>query len=298
MRQRVVIIHRRSELDELLDRHNTRGQAEFFLKTRGRDLAEVDLAHQEQAAAIAHLRTWVPFDWAVAEVEREDLARFTFAPEDIVVVIGQDGLVANAAKYLTGQSVLGVNPQPAIIGGALVRFSIDQAEMAFLDLYEQKTLPSDDLAMVSATSDDGQQLCALNEIFLGHAGHQSARYLLNAGGVKEAQFSSGIIVASGAGATGWAASLAHDRGGRVLPCLTDSRLAWFVREAWPSKTTGVSLIDGFLDPGEYLVVEITSEELAAFGDGIETDRLRLVWGQRVEIGLAEQRLRLLRPSAE
>lgn len=33
---RIVIVHRRTELQELLDRHSTRGQAEFFLRTRGR----------------------------------------------------------------------------------------------------------------------------------------------------------------------------------------------------------------------------------------------------------------------
>ena len=38
---RAVLVHRRTELDELLQRHGSRGQAAFYLRTRGRDIAEV-----------------------------------------------------------------------------------------------------------------------------------------------------------------------------------------------------------------------------------------------------------------
>ena len=52
---RVVVAHRRSELDELLDRHGTRGQAEFFLRTRGRDLDDVQRRHDALAEALAEV---------------------------------------------------------------------------------------------------------------------------------------------------------------------------------------------------------------------------------------------------
>ena len=149
--------------------------------------------------------------------------------------------------------------------------------------------------MVRAEADDGQELTALNEVFLGDVGHQSARYLLSAPGGREHQCSSGVIVATGAGSTGWAASLAHDRGGRVLPAPGESRLAWFVREAWPSPATGASLTDGLLAHGERLVLTVASERLVVFGDGIETDRCELTWGQDVAVGLSPRRLRLVGP---
>lgn len=41
---------------------------------------------------------------------RGDLDRFLFEPDDIVLALGQDGLVANVAKYLDGQPVIGSNP--------------------------------------------------------------------------------------------------------------------------------------------------------------------------------------------
>src|SRR4051794_32572332 len=103
---RAVLIHRRTELEELLTRHGTPGQAAFFLSTRGRDLAEVDARHQKQQRTLAEVSAAIPVDWRRATVERADLDRYLFTSEDVIVVVGQDGLVANVAKYLDGQPVI------------------------------------------------------------------------------------------------------------------------------------------------------------------------------------------------
>ena len=118
---RVVVVHRRTELDELLLPHGTRGQAAFFLQTRGRDLAELDALDQAQRSAVATVGAAVPLDWRRGTVERADLDRFLFEPDDLVVVVGQDGLVANVAKYLDGQVVVGIDPDPGRNAGVLVR---------------------------------------------------------------------------------------------------------------------------------------------------------------------------------
>jgi hypothetical protein len=302
LRSRAVLVHRRTELDELLDRHATRGQAEFFLRTRGRTLADVEARHDAAASARRAVAESVPSSWALAEVERADLDRFLFAPEDVVVVVGQDGLVANAAKYLDRQLVVGVDPEPGTNLGVLVRHDADAATQIIGDL--ATIVPAagepvfaavrcDELTMVHARLDDGQELRAVNELFLGHPSHQSARYVLAVGGGSERQSSSGLIVSTGTGATGWSASIAHDRGGRSLPGRTDPALAWFVREAWPSPVTGVSMTEGLLGGDGELVVTVQSDRLVVFGDGMESDRLEVSWGQEVRIGRAERRLRLV-----
>jgi len=80
---RIVLVHRRTELQELLDRHATRGQAEFFLNTRGRSIQDVQDRHDRLTAALATVREAVPSDWRQAEVERADLSRFLLTAEDI-----------------------------------------------------------------------------------------------------------------------------------------------------------------------------------------------------------------------
>jgi hypothetical protein len=287
---RVVVVHRRTEYDELIRRHGTRGQAAFFLSTRGRDLAELEERHRLTSEALDRVADGIPVDWRRGTVEREDIARFLFAPDDIVVVVGQDGLVANAAKYLDGQPVVGIDPEPGRNAGALVtRTAADAAELL------RDTTSVEERSMVQAVLDDGQRLLALNEVFVGHASHQTARYQLTAPGTHpERQASSGLIVATGTGGTGWCRSVALKRHSQLpMPAPCERRLLWFVREAWPSPATGTTMTEGQLsDRPLSLVVE--SDLLVAFGDGIEADSIALTWGQTVQIGLAKQRLRLVR----
>jgi hypothetical protein len=149
--------------------------------------------------------------------------------------------------------------------------------------------------MVAASLDDGQNLVALNEIFVGHASHQSARYRLTFGDQTERQSSSGVVVATGTGATGWAASLHRERHSTLeLPSAEERRLAFFVREPWPSAATGTTLTEGILAADEGLEVTCElGEGGVVFGDGIEADRLRVDWGQRVRIQIANHDLLLV-----
>ena len=284
---RVVLVHRRTELAELLARHGTRGQAEFFLRTRGRDLAEVTAADTAQRAALTAVSAAIPLDWRRGDVERGDLARFLFTPEDVVVVVGQDGLVANVAKYLDGQPVIGIAPgEPGVMvrhppdaAGELVRATGD---------VERRT-------MVELTADDGQKLCALNEIYLGHASHQTARYRLGVGGGRpERQASSGILVGTGTGATGWCRSVWQERASALsLPAPDEPRLVWFVREAWPSPSTGTSRTEGELTTSP-LTIEVESDRLVAFGDGLEADTVALTRGQTATLSPAGRTVQLVR----
>src|SRR4051812_32884621 len=161
---RVVVVSRRSELDELLARHSTRGAAAYFLKQRGRDLDEVTARHEAQRAAVTEVGGAVPADWRRGHVERTDLPRFLFAPEDIVIAVGQDGLVANVAKYLDGQPVIGVDPEPGRNAGVLVRHTAGSVGKLLRD-----GLRKQERTMVTARLDDGQELSGLNEIYVGHA---------------------------------------------------------------------------------------------------------------------------------
>ncbi|WP_282689927.1 MULTISPECIES: hypothetical protein [unclassified Streptomyces] len=293
---RAVIVHRRTEYEELLARHGTHGQAAFFLSSRGRSIDEVARRHEDTRQALREVAAAVPLTWRSSRVERADLDRFLFAPEDVVVVVGQDGLVANTAKYLSGQAVVGIDTAPGRNPGVLVRHRhADTA--ALLRAATASAGKAEELTMVEAVADDTQRLLALNEIYLGPPGHQTARYRLGPDGESapgEAQASSGVLVGTGTGATGWLRSLWLERGSALpLPAPCDARLLWFVREAWPSPATGTSRVAGELGRGQGLRLTVESDRIVVFGDGMESDALELTWGQSVRLRIAERSLRLV-----
>jgi hypothetical protein len=294
MLPRCVLIERPTEYQELLARHGTREQAAFFLTQRGGSIDEIAARHHQHREHHGRVLGAVPAEWRRAAISRADLDRFLFEPEDIIVVLGQDGLVANVAKYLNGQPVIGLNPHPDRYPGVLVNHPPDAVDDLLRDVaHSHATFQN--RTMVQARLDDGQGLVALNEIFIGHASHQSARYQISFRDQTERQSSSGVIIATGTGATGWAASLHHERHSQlILPHPEENRLAFFVREPWPSPATATTLVEGELNHENAL--EITSElpdNGVLFGDGIETDRLHLDWGQHVHIAIADRQLRLV-----
>lgn len=286
---RVVVVTRRTEYDEMLATHGTRGQAAFFLSTRGRDIAELEERHRRTQRAIEAAAAAIPVDWRRGNVERSDVSRFLFSPDDVVMVVGQDGLVANVAKYLDGQPVIGIDPEPGRNAGVLVTHHAADAGGLL-----RGTGHVVERTMVEAKLDDGQRLLALNEIYVGHPSHQTARYHLHTpDGAGEAQASSGVLVSTGTGATGWCRSVAVERRTSIAPPMpSEPRLVWFVREAWPSPATGTTLTEGELVSAD-LALTVESDRLVAFGDGVEADSLTLTWGQSVRIGRAATALRLV-----
>lgn len=292
---RVVVVTRPTEYELLIARHATRPQAKFFLDSRGQDIGVVEERHARFQLALETVIQAIPLTWRRNRIVRSELDRFLFEPDDTVVVVGQDGLVANVAKYLQGQVVLGVNPDRSSYDGILVPLGPDAARELLVPASEHK-VTIESRTMVEARLDDGQHLLALNEVFVGHHSHQSARYRLTVRGTTERQSSSGIVVSTGTGATGWARSIHRERRTDVaLPEPTEKRLAFFVREAFPSVATGTTLTDGSVRAGELVeVVSEMNEGGVVFGDGIEADHLVFDWGMKLDVAVAKSTLELVR----
>jgi len=291
---RVVLVRRPTEFELLVEEHGTREQARFALEHQGRTLDAIEERHRRTHAALETGRRAIPRAWRSVSIARDDLDRFVFEERDIIVAVGQDGLVANTAKYLSGQPVIGVNPDPAAYEGILVRHPADALADVLADTQTGRAhLQS--RTMVEATLDDGQHLLALNELFVGHASHQSARYHFAWDGEAEYQSSSGIIVSTGTGATGWARSINRDRNNIVaLPGPEEPALAYFVREAFPGSGYATNTTFGTLDARSSLaVVSDMNVGGVIFCDGIEADRLSFAWGTSATIGVARQSLRLV-----
>jgi hypothetical protein len=166
--------------------------------------------------------------------------------------------------------------------------------------------------MARAELNDGQSLLAVNDLFIGQKTHASARYRLAFDGREEDQSSSGIIVSTGAGSTGWHRSIlagaagimeAHVRGARAHKLREGYRFDWearylvfHVREPFISKTSGAEVVRGRIDRGRPLeVVSHMPQNGVIFSDGVEEDRLDFNSGAIARIGLADRTLRLVIP---
>lgn len=294
---RAVFVVRETDYERLIARHATREQVRFFLKTRAQDLSVIETRHQRFHERLREVRAAVPADWRAVLIRRDDLDRFLFAGEDIVIAFGQDGLVANVSKYLDGQPVLGVNPDPDLYDGILVPHAPD-AVGALLKPVAAGGVALERRTMVEAKLDDGQTLSALNEIFVGHRTHQSARYEIAVMGDAEPQSSSGLIVSSGTGATGWARSIMESIHKQFSLDPEEDALAYFVREPFPSVSTGTSVRAGKIAKAQPLrVTSRMNDGGVIFADGIEQDYLDFGWGRIVEVHVSGRRLHLVAKGA-
>ena len=294
---RAVLVHRTSEYEELLTRHGTHGQAAFFLSSRGRDIREVAERHQRVLRALADVSAAVPSQWRQARVDRADLDRFLFAPEDVVVVVGQDGLVANAAKYLSGQPVIGIDTEPGRNPGVLVRHRPDAA--AALLPAAAFARPRGRGAHHGGGGHRRRPAAARAQRDLPRRPGSSDRPLPHRlRRQRHRSGSAGLLRRPdrhGHGSHRLAAFAVAPAREPLPPCRrrADPRLVWFVREAWPSPVTGTSLVDGELCGSQRLRITVESDRLVAFGDGMEGDTLELTWGQSVSVGVADTALRLV-----
>lgn len=288
---RAVFVTRETDYELLLARHATREQARFYLETRGQKLGELETRHEQFQTALRRARAAIPTDWRQTLVRRADLDRFLFAQEDVIIAVGQDGLIANVAKYLTGQPVLGINPAPGLYDGVLVRVALERLPATLLGCFHGDTAV-ENRTMVEAVLDTGEKLTALNELFVGHRSHQSARYRIAVGDAAEDQSSSGIIVATGTGATGWARSIMEATGNHIALDPVEREVGFFVREPFPSVATGTTLRAGKFGE-QALAVTSRMTDGVIFADGIEGDFIRFEWGRQVSLAPSSQVLRLV-----
>ncbi len=307
--EKIVVITRKTALEELIERFNTREQARFYLEHMGASFEEYQAAHDAYQRALASLQAALPRGVRHQTIERAFLPTFTFGEQDLVVTLGPDGLVVNTAKYLAGQPLLALNPDPARVDGVLVPFRVEQAGPV-LSRAVRGTFRLRHVAMARAELNDGQVLYAVNDLFIGQRTHVSARYRLRLAGREEDQSSSGIIVSTGAGSTGWfrsiltgaaevTAAFSHSEGVKAIEgCYRfdwDADYLYFsVREPFASKTSATEMVFGRIEAGQHLeIVSRMPQNGVIFSDGIEADNLEFNSGAIARVGLAEKSVNLV-----
>lgn len=304
MFKKIVIVTRRTRLQELVERFNTHSQAKFYIEHSGGDFADYEREDDSYQTALDLVRRSLDFELPQQVVDRALIPTYKFQKEDVVVTLGQDGLVANTAKYAGAQPIVAVNPEPSRFDGILLPFLPDQARTAVGQVFDAKAAFRE-VTLADATLNDGQRLLAFNDLFLGARSHVSALYRIVRGKRSETQSSSGVLVSTGAGSTGWISSVFNMASGVTSFCggrpvtgirmpWEDRRLLYVVREPFISRHSQAGIVAGMLETGEELVLEsLMPSGGAIFSDGMEADFLQFNSGAIVRVRAAEQRAHLV-----
>jgi NAD kinase len=299
MYDKIVVVTRRTRLEELIERFNTRGQAKFYLEHAGGDFVDYEREHDAYRHALDRLRRDLDLGLPRQFLDRSLVPTYSFGTGDVVVALGQDGLVANIAKYTGSQPIIGVNPDPERFDGILLPFSPAQSREAVTAVLTNRAEMSR-VSLAQAALSDGQRLLAFNDLFIGARTHVSARYRLRVAGKEEAQSSSGVLVSTGAGSTGWMSSVFAMAGGvtafaggtagaAMRLAWDDLRLLYAVREPFTSRHSSGRIVAGLLPPGEVLELESQMPSGGViFSDGIEADFLSFNAGVTARVRVADR----------
>ena len=302
---KVVIIKKKTRLEELVARFNTVDQAEFYVEHMGADFRDYRDEHDNYYKALEAVRNDAKLFARVQEINNEYIPNMIFGEKDIVITLGQDGLVVNAMKYLNGQPLIGVNSDPLRWNGDLSVFHPDEMRDV-IPAVIGNAYRSTEITMAKACTKDGQELYAVNDFFVGVEDHTSARYKISFGEKTENQSSSGIIISTPLGFGGWHKSvLAQFRGmARAfgLGEIKEKPVGWYeqeliyqVREPFPSVSTRADLVYGSIAGGEKLkVVSNMPEKGIVFSDGVPEDSIEFRSGMEVTIEVAERKGKLVR----
>ncbi|NHI92029.1 MAG: sugar kinase [Candidatus Lokiarchaeota archaeon] len=308
--EKIVIITKKTWLEELIERFNTKAQAKFYIEHMGGSFKDYQDAHDQYYLSLEKLKKSIPPKVKYQVIEKEFIPNFLFGPSDLVIVIGQDGLVINVAKYLDNQLILAVNPDPKRFDGVLLPFNSEDVH-EYIDLIQNNKTEIAHITMIKAKLNDGQSIYAVNDLFVGHYSHGSARYTIDYNRQKEDQSSSGIIFSTGAGSTAWfrsiitgAYGITHKKKSNIgiqTPGEHEYKFPWdanyiyfAVREPFISKTSGANIIFGPIYEGDDItIISNMPESGIIFSDGIWQDYIKFNSGAIAKIGVASKKANLI-----
>ncbi len=300
-----IIVTHKTRLEQLIERFNTKAQARFYIEHSGGRFEDYEAEHKCIKKSLEQVQSTTNKHLKFKVIDRTFLPNFIFSENDCIIVLGQDGLVANTAKYANDLPMIPVNPDPIRNDGILLPFNVDNFEIGLIQLLEEKSVFSK-VTMAEAKLNDGQRILAFNDLFIGPNSHTSARYQLSYKNQTEQQSSSGIIVSTGAGSTGWLSSLfnmangifgSFDKKHRDLSLgmqWEDDFLVFIVREPFKSKHSGIKLCAGTISDDKPLKIESNMPiNGKIFSDGLENDYLQFNSGSIAEIGIAREKANIV-----
>lgn len=294
--QKMILVTRKTRLEELMARYHSLEQVRFYLERLGADFDDYLHEHQTFIQAKSQVMALLAQYPRRQFIDRTFLKNYLFGSDEIVIVLGQDGLLANTMKYLNGQPLIGINPDPKRYDGILLPFDVASLDSLLKDVMLKRT-NTKTITMAQVELSDQQTLYAVNDFYIGSKSHMSARYTVSLGQYQETQSSSGIIVSTGLGSTAWmksiimgAQTICSGKATTYQPLAWDTNhLLFAVREPFLSKSSKASLVFGQIEQKNPMHIRSNmAENGVIFSDGIEEDYLQFNAGSVAKIAVSQR----------
>ncbi|CAB1244490.1 NAD kinase [Clostridiaceae bacterium BL-3] len=300
---KIILVKRKTRFEELIARYNTAAQAKFYIEHLGGDFSDYVEEDRLYKKALISAQNQLELLGRLQIVDRDYVPNFIFGDDDVVVAVGQDGLVANTLKYLSKQQLIAVNPDPYRWEGVLLPFKVEDLKLVVPEVFNSKRRIKE-VSMARASLNDGQVLYAVNDLFIGQKTHVSSRYHIQLGDQHEYQSSSGVIVSTGLGSTGWlksiltgAMNIAKQVSNGREQLQQQKKVDWnidylyfSVREPFPSRISKADMVFGRITKKCPLKISSQMPENGViFSDGIESDYIQFNSGIEATITVAEKK---------
>ena len=247
-----------------------------FMAQNSKDVKRMKRSHEAQKKTLDVITTElerrnIKYE-AIYRADLEDIDR------ELVIVVGGDGTVLEVSHYVKNTPILGVNSDPGLSIGFFCCYNKDTIPQALENIDDQPRTTLSRLELVL----NGQHLpeLVLNDVLVAHANPAAtSRYKVKANGKEKKYISSGVLVCTPVGSTGWM----YQEGGEVMN-LSATNLQFInrgVRDAQPQFTDGLEIhyrtregkiyVDGAhvqheLTLGDDLVVKASSSPITIVGD--------------------------------
>lgn len=268
-------------MDELRKRYAKMGVWERKWSSHLRQIAEFeDLWHFLKKPAV--------FDASTVSYE----ALFPFQD---VIALGGDGWVNNTSHFLTSQRMITINSDPEKSTGALSNFTVPSFKAKFHEL--EKGIFTVEYWTRLQARHNGEPIwpLALNDVCItANDPFDMSRYVIDYRGIQEEQKTTGVLVSTGTGSTGWHRNV-HTTQQRESGIFSrDAQIAKFtVREVPAKPYADYQIVGGILEKGERLRLISYIDEMRIGPDSYKNYFTMAGNGDEITVEISDSPLRMV-----
>lgn len=227
-------------------------------KREGVDIPKVMESHERQKKSLHELKKLFEEKQFVS---RNDLTKRIVYNKDLVISLGGDNHFQYITHFVDSELIMGINSDPLASEGALTYFTTKNFERILKKLQNDK-FEVEEWTRLEAKLNGSKVERATDSYFLGEYSRiKASTHILEFRGKKERQKCAGLIVATGAGSTGWfnsACRYIHHKGKKFPK--TKKCAEFLVTEAYRGKINKYSMLSGTIKKDDELIVHSLNDD--------------------------------------